>query len=139
MIPHKAININELNEFGKGSLSEHLEMEVIDIGPEHLSMRMPVHSKTHQPLGLLHGGAVAALAENVGSLAAQLCIPKEKACVGLSLSCNHLKSVKSGFVIATARPIHIGKSTHVWEVETKDDQERLINVCRLTMAVIDKG
>ena len=89
-------------------------------------------------MGLLHGGAVAALAENVGSLAGHLTSGEGKACVGLTLNCNHLKAVTDGYVIATARPVHLGRSTQVWEIETTDEQKRLINVCRLTLAVIDK-
>ncbi|MFY0644266.1 MAG: PaaI family thioesterase [Bacteroidia bacterium] len=139
MIPHKTINKEQLNDFGKGTLSEHLDMKVVEIGPDHLSMSMKVHSITHQPLGLLHGGAVAALAENVASLAGYLVVGEHKACVGLSLHCNHLKSVKSGLVTGTARPIHLGNRTHVWEVEVKDEKDRLINVSRMTLAVVDKS
>lgn len=138
MIPHKSININALNELGKGTLAEHLDMTVVGIGPEHLTMRMTVTPNKHQPIGLLHGGATAALAENVGSLAGNLVLEKGKACVGLSLNCNHIGSVKDGYVEATARPIHLGRSTQVWEIKTVDDKDRLINVCRLTLAVIDK-
>lgn len=138
MIPHKSININALNALGKGTLSEYLDMEVTDIGPEHLSMRMLVTPNKHQPMGLLHGGATAALAENVGSLAGNLTVAEGKACVGLSLNCNHIRSVKSGYVTATAKPVHLGRSTQIWEIETIDEEGVLINVCRLTLAVIDK-
>ncbi len=138
MIPYKSINISQLNEFGKNTLAEHLAMEVTEIGENFITMRMPVNSKVHQPLGMLHGGAVAALAENVASLAANLVAGRDKACLGLSLNTNHIKSVKSGVVYATATPIHIGRSTHVWKVETRNEANELINTTTMTMAVINK-
>jgi len=139
LIPYKALSISQLNEFGKNTLAEHLQMEVTAIGEDFITMRMPVNSKVHQPLGMLHGGAVAALAENVGSLAGNLVAnANDKVCLGLALNTNHLKSVKDGYVYATAKPIHIGRSTQVWEVETKSDKDVLINVCRMTLAVVDK-
>lgn len=138
MIPYKSINIEALNELGKGTLSDHLDMEVTDIGPEHLSMKMLVTPNKHQPMGLLHGGATAALAENIGSLAGNLCAGEGKACVGLSLNCNHVRSVREGYVFATAKPDHIGRSTQIWEIEIRDEEEKLVTICRLTLAVIDK-
>ncbi len=138
MIPYKSINIDELNELGRGTLSELLGMEVSSIGHDHLSMSMEVKPEHHQPHGQLHGGVTAALAENVASLAANLVVGPEKACVGLSLNTNHLKAVKSGLITATAKAVHLGRSTHVWEIQTNDEQDRLINVSRLTVAVIDK-
>ena len=102
-------------------------------------MRMPVTSQVHQPLGMLHGGAVAALAENVASLAGNIVANSQgKACLGLSLNTNHLKSVREGYVYATAVAIHLGRSTQVWEVKTKNEEDILINVCRMTLAVVDK-
>lgn len=139
MIPYKAINLSQLNKLGRDTLSDYLEMEVTAIGEDFLTMRMPVTSKVHQPLGLLHGGAVAALAENVASLAGNLVASSQnKACLGLSLNTNHLKSAKDGYVHATAKPVHLGRSTQVWEVETRNDEQVLINVCRMTLAVVDK-
>jgi 1,4-dihydroxy-2-naphthoyl-CoA hydrolase len=139
LIPYKAINISQLNELGKNTMSEHLDMVVTAFGEDFVTMRMPVNSKVHQPLGMLHGGAIAALAENVASLAGNLVVNGEgKACLGLSLNTNHLKSARDGFVYATARPIHLGRSTQVWEVETRNDDEILINVCRMTLAVVDR-
>lgn len=139
MIPYKAINISQLNEFGKNTLAEHLQMKVTEVGENFVTMKMPVNSNVHQPLGMLHGGAVAALAENVASLAGNLVANAAgKVCLGLSLNTNHLKSVKDGFVLATAKPIHLGRSTQVWEVETKNEEGLLINVCRMTLAVVDK-
>ena len=120
-------------------MSDLLEMKVTDIGEDFLTMSMPVTSRVHQPLGLLHGGAVAALAENVASLAGNLIVGKDgKACVGLSLNSNHLKSVKDGLVFSTAKAIHVGRTTQVWEVETRTEEGVLINVTRMTLAVIKK-
>ena len=139
MIPYKSINISQLNDFGKDTLSDLLDMKVTDVGEDFLTMSMPVTSRVHQPLGLLHGGAVAALAENVASLAGNLVVGQQgKACVGLTLNTNHLKSVKDGLVLATAKAIHLGRTTQVWEVETKTQQGVLVNVTRMTLAVIDK-
>ncbi len=139
MIPYKAINLSQLNKLGRNTLAEHLKMEVTAFGEDFLTMRMPVNSKVHQPLGMLHGGAVAALAENVASLAGNLVVSSQnKACLGLSLNTNHLKSAKDGYVHATAKPVHLGRSTQVWEVETRNDEQVLINVCRMTLAVVDK-
>ena len=134
MIDHKAIN-----EFGKNTLAEHLHMEVTEVTENSVTMRMPVTSIVHQPMGLLHGGAVAALAENVASLAGNLVAHASgKVCVGLSLNTNHLKGVRDGYVFAKAVAVHLGRSTQVWEVETKDNEGVLINVSRMTLAVIDK-
>jgi 1,4-dihydroxy-2-naphthoyl-CoA hydrolase len=139
LIPYKNINISDLNELGKDTLAEHLQMEVTEVTESTVTMRMPVNSKVHQPLGMLHGGAVAALAENVASLAGNIVVNAAgKACLGLSLNTNHLKSVRDGYVYATARYIHLGRSTQVWEVETKDEEGVLINVCRMTLTVVDR-
>jgi 1,4-dihydroxy-2-naphthoyl-CoA hydrolase len=139
LIDYKSMNISELNEFGKNTLAEHLHMEVTEVNENQVTMRMPVNSTVHQPMGLLHGGAVAALAENVASLAGNIVANASgKVCVGLSLNTNHLKSVKEGYVYATAKPIHLGRSTQVWEVDTKTEDGTLINVCRMTLAVIDR-
>lgn len=114
-------------------------MEVTEVTENSVTMKMPVNSTVHQPLGMLHGGAVAALAENVASLAGNLVARAAgKVCLGLALNTNHLKSVRSGFVLATAKPIHLGRSTQVWEVETRTEDETLINVCRMTLAVVDR-
>jgi 1,4-dihydroxy-2-naphthoyl-CoA hydrolase len=138
LIPYKSINISELNKFQENTLADTLKMEVIEIGEDFITMVMPVNSRVHQPLGLLHGGATAALAENVASLAGNLVAGKGKACVGLALNINHIKSVQSGDVFARATPKHVGSKTQVWEVEIKTNEDVLVSVCRLTLAVIDK-
>ncbi len=138
MIPYKSLKIEELNAFQANSMAEHLGMKVVEIGEDFLTMSMPVNSKVHQPMGLLHGGATAALSENVASLAGSIVAGKEKACVGLTLNINHLKSVKEGLIFATAKPIHLGRKTHVWEVETKTEEGVLIAVTRMTLAIIER-
>ena len=100
---------------------------------------MPVNSKTHQPYGLLHGGASAALAETVGSVASSLVIDRTKqTCVGIEINCNHVRGIKEGIVTATASPLHLGATTHVWDIRITDEKEKLICVSRLTVAVLKK-
>ena len=100
---------------------------------------MPVNPRVHQPMGVLHGGASVALAETVGSVAATLCVDRDKyVCLGQEINANHLRPISAGIVTATARPFHIGKRSHVWSIEIRDEQDRLVCVSRLTMAVVDK-
>lgn len=120
-------------------MGEHLGMEWVDIGPDFLSMRMPVDHRTHQPYGLLHGGASCALAETVGSVASHLVIDTEKfICVGLEINANHVRGVRSGFVTGTATPLHLGSTTHVWDIKIKDDAGKLVCISRLTVAILQK-
>lgn len=136
---NKEIGIETLNQRSKGTLAATLNMEFTHIGSHELTMKMPVNETTHQPYGLLHGGASAALAETVGSVASSLCIDTEKQiCVGLEINCNHIRGIRSGWVTATARPIHIGASTHVWDIRIEDEQSKLICISRLTMAILKK-
>jgi len=100
---------------------------------------MPVNSHTHQPMGVLHGGASVALAETVGSLAASLCIDRDKyVCLGQEINANHLRPVSSGIVTGTARPYHIGARSQVWHIEIRDERDKLVCVSRLTMAVVER-
>lgn len=140
MIPYKSIKISKLNDFGKNTLADHLQMKVTDLGEDFVTMSMPVSSKVHQPLGLLHGGAVAALAENVASLAGNLVVAHQnKSCLGLTLNTSHIKSVREGMVFATAKALHLGRTTQVWEIKTTSKEDILINVSRMTLAVVDKN
>jgi 1,4-dihydroxy-2-naphthoyl-CoA hydrolase len=114
-------------------------MEWVELGPDFLKMRMPVDERTKQPYGLLHGGASCALAETVGSVASHLVMDAEKfICVGLEINANHLRSAKQGFVTATTTPLHLGSSTHVWDIKIHDEEEKLICVSRLTVAILLK-
>lgn len=122
----------DLNQ-GYVGLDKHLEIEFLELGENFLRAKMPVNENTKQPMGLLHGGASCVLAESVASFAAFLCIdPKLKTVVGLNLYASHLKSAKSGYVFATARPKHLGKSTSVWEIEIVNEEEELITLVEFT-------
>jgi 1,4-dihydroxy-2-naphthoyl-CoA hydrolase len=128
----------ELNERGSRTLHGYLGIRVTEIGPDFLRATMPVSERTHQPYGVLHGGASVALAETAGSLAAMLCVEPPYLVLGQDINANHLRSISSGLVIATARPFHLGRSSHVWHIEIRDEQERLVCVARLTMAVVER-
>jgi len=128
-----------LNAISANTMVEHLGIEFTAIDEGSITARMPVDQRTVQPAGLLHGGASVALAETLGSVAATLCVnPAETTCVGLEINANHIRSVRSGFVTGVARPIHLGNSTQVWDIRIHDEQERLVCVCRLTMAVLKR-
>jgi len=132
-------SVEQLQVHSQNTLADTVGIRVTEIGPDFLRASMPVSSKTHQPMGVLHGGASVALAETVGSLAANLCVDQARyVCMGQEINANHLRPVQSGIVTATARPYHIGKRTHVWGIEIRDEQERLVCVSRLTMAVVDR-
>jgi 1,4-dihydroxy-2-naphthoyl-CoA hydrolase len=121
------------NAICKNTLMETLEIEYTDLGEDYLTARMPVSPKVYQPDGVLHGGATAALAESVGSAAVLVLNKNPKAIVrGIEISANHLKSVQSGYVHATARPINLGKTIQLWEVKVEDDNQQLISICKLT-------
>lgn len=132
-------NLESINMFGKNTMVEHLDINFTEIGNNYLKATMPVGPKTVQPLGLLHGGASLALAETLGSVAATMVVdPNKQYCVGLEINGNHTKSAKNGHVEGIARPLHLGKRTHVWEIKITNDQNDLICVSRITMAIIDK-
>ena len=131
--------MSDLQSLSPNTMSTHLGMEWLEIGPDFLKMNMPVDERTKQPYGLLHGGASCALAETVGSVGSHLIIdPQKYLCVGLEINANHLRSVSSGFVTAMAVPLHIGKTTHVWDIKIQHEGNKLICVCRLTVAILDK-
>ena len=119
-------------------MARHLGIEFTEIGPDFLRGRMPVDDRTHQPYGILHGGASVALAETLGSYAAMLVVDQSKYhCLGQEINANHIRGVSSGFVIGTARPVHIGRRSHVWEIRITDERDKLVCISRLTMAVVD--
>jgi 1,4-dihydroxy-2-naphthoyl-CoA hydrolase len=129
----------QITEKARKTLADHLDIKVTEVGPDYLRATMPVDSRTHQPQGILHGGASVALAETVGSLAANLCVDREKfVAVGQEINANHLRPVASGLVTGTARPFHIGARSQVWGIEIRDENDKLVCVSRLTMAVIDR-
>ena len=122
------------------TIATHLGIEITEIGQDYLIGRMPVDYRTHQPFGILHGGASVVLAETLGSMAAYLCLDPEKAqqAVGLDINANHIRPVASGWVYGKATPIHIGKSTHVWEIKITNEEDKLVCISRLTMAILGK-
>jgi uncharacterized protein (TIGR00369 family) len=133
--------LEAFNKGNKNTLMETLNIEytAVNLDPPSLEATMPVNPSVHQPMGLLHGGASAALAESIGSAASFMLIDREKeAVVGIELSCNHLRSVREGRVRGKARILHQGRTTHLWEIEIRDEQERLISHCKLTNMVISK-
>jgi 1,4-dihydroxy-2-naphthoyl-CoA hydrolase len=132
-------NLERLNALSANCLPGHLGIEFTEFGDDYLRARMPVERQVMQPFGLLHGGASVALAETMGSVGATLCIdPVRKICVGLEINANHVRSVRHGYVQGTARPIHLGNSTHVWDIRIHDDHDHLVCVARLTMAILDQ-
>lgn len=131
------ISLEDLFALGKNTMSEHIGVEFIEIGENYLKGRMPVDHRTNQPYGLLHGGASCVLAETLGSIASALVIDQSiYICVGLEINANHIRSAKKGFVMGTASPIHLGKSTHVWDIQIKDEEQKLVCISRLTVAII---
>ena len=135
----KATILKAFNDSSKNTLMERLDIEYIDFGEDFLKAKMPVNPNVHQPLGQLHGGATAALAESVGSAASNFFIDRENQFVnGIQLSINHLKSKREGEVFATATIIHKGKTTHLWEVKIVDEAENLISVAKMTNIILSK-
>lgn len=127
------------NKLSKNTLMDTLEIKYVDVGEDFLVATMPVSSKVHQPMGLLHGGATVALAESVGSAASHLLIDTKNFEIrGIEITANHLKSVTSGLVTAKASILHRGKTTHLWKVEVRDANEQLISFCKLTNIVLPK-
>lgn len=127
------------NEWSKNTLMETLEIEYVDAGEDFLKARMPVNSRVHQPMGLLHGGATVALAESVGSAASLMFINPEKQEVrGIEISANHLRSKREGTVFCTAKIIHKGASIHLWEIRIVDENDKLISLCKLSNMVLSR-
>lgn len=136
----KQVSLEVANSMNKNTLMEVLGIECIEIGTDYIKSKMPVNSKTHQPIGLLHGGASAALIESIGSMGSVLLIDVEKEVpVGLEINANHLAGVKEGNVIATGKIIHAGKRTHVWQVDIHDEAtSKLVCTGRLTVMIVPR-
>jgi 1,4-dihydroxy-2-naphthoyl-CoA hydrolase len=136
---NKSITLGDIMQLGEGTMSDYLGMEWVEIGEDFLRLRMPVNEKTRQPYGLLHGGASCVLAETLGSVASALVIDRESyLCVGIEINANHVKGIKEGYVTGICTPLHLGKTTHVWDIKMVDEQERLVCVSRLTVAILKK-
>jgi uncharacterized protein (TIGR00369 family) len=131
------VSIDALNELSRGTLIEHLGIVFTEAGGDWLRATMPVDPRTRQPYGLLHGGASAVLAETLGSSAGNLCLDtREQMAVGLEINANHLRAAREGTVTGTARALHVGRTTQVWEIRIDDERGRAVCVSRLTLAVV---
>ncbi len=131
----KEATLEMLEELSKKTLVAHLGIEFCELGDNFLKATMPVDSRTHQPFGLLHGGASAVLAETVGSMAANLVVDESRYCVGVEINANHVRPISSGTVTGTARPLALGRTLQVWDIKIEDSKGKLICISRLTMAV----
>ncbi|EMR02935.1 hotdog fold thioesterase [Cesiribacter andamanensis] len=132
--------VEALNRMSRNTMMEHLGIEYTEVGADFISARMPVDARTHQPFGLLHGGASVVLAETLGSVAANHCLDGQKQyAVGLDINANHIRSMRSGWVLGTTRPLHIGGKTQVWEIRITSEEGALVCISRITMAVLDKS
>lgn len=129
-------NLETLNAWSRRTLMRTLDIRITEVGDDYLRGTMPVDDRTRQPYGILHGGASVALAETLGSTAAMLCCEDGRAAVGLEINANHLRAVREGLVTGTALPIHVGRSTQVWEIRIENEAGELTCVSRLTMAVV---
>src|ERR1700692_453560 len=133
-------SVEELNSSGAGTMVEHLGMRFTEISDDFIRGTMPVDARTRQPYGLLHGGASVALSETLGSTGATLCVDtKEYQCVGQEINANHVRAARAGLVIGTARPVHVGRHSHVWSIEIVNEAGKLVCISRLTVAVIRRG
>jgi 1,4-dihydroxy-2-naphthoyl-CoA hydrolase len=135
----RPFTIETLDQWVPGTMVEHLGIVFTEIGEDFLRATMPVDHRTVQAMGILHGGASVALAETLGSVAGNMCLDLEKhVCVGQEINANHLRPASAGVVTGTARPLHLGQRTQVWQIEIRDARDRLVCVSRITLAVIDR-
>lgn len=134
---NRTVSPEDLTRWGEESLAGRLGIEFTEIGDDFIKASMPVHRQTHQPMGILHGGASVALAETVASVAANLTTEPGYHCVGFEINANHVRSVKNGYVFAIAKPLHIGRSTQVWEINITNEQDQPVCVSRLTLGVME--
>lgn len=136
---NKELLLSDFSQFGKGTMGEHIGIEWVELGNDFLKAKMPVDHRTKQPYGLLHGGASCVLAETIGSVASAMVIDHASfQCVGLEINANHIHSATAGFVTGIATPLHLGRSTHVWDIKIYNENEKMVCVARLTVAIIEK-
>lgn len=130
------VDLATLNRWSENTLMRAIDIRITAIGDDFLRGTMPVDARTRQPYGILHGGASVALAETLGSTASMLCCEEGMACVGLEINANHIRAVREGIVTGTVRPLHVGRSTQVWEIRIENGAGELTCIARLTMAVV---
>ena len=134
----RPFTLDEIQSYSRGSMVEHLDLRFTEIGPDYLRGTLPVDGRTTQPFGRLHGGASVVLAETLGSVAASHCVDLERFhCVGLEINANHVRAARSGRVTGTARPVHLGRQSQVWEVRLEDEAGKLTCISRITIAVLE--
>lgn len=132
-------SLERINRWSRNTLADAIGIRITEIGDDYVRGTLPVDARTHQPFGLLHGGASVALAETLGSLAGNLCLDAAaEVAVGLDINANHVRGVTQGTVTGTARALHLGRSTQVWEIRIEDDAQRLVCIARLTLAVVPR-
>ena len=133
-----SISLDAVQSFSKNTISSHLGIEFIEIGADYIVAKMPVDQRTHQPFGILHGGASVVLAETLGSIASFLCLkdPDKQHAVGLEINANHLRSAREGFVYGKVTPIHVGRTTHIWDIKITNEENKLVCISRLTVAIV---
>ena len=132
-------DLDRINAWSAGSMVEYLGMRIIEVGDDYLRGTMPVDARTKQPFGILHGGASVALAESLGSLAGTMCIDAtHQMAVGLDINANHVRVITEGTVTGTARPLHLGRTTQVWDIRIEDELGRLVCISRLTLAIVPR-
>jgi 1,4-dihydroxy-2-naphthoyl-CoA hydrolase len=133
------VSVEDLNKQSENTLVSHLGIVCTEIGKDYICATMPVNGRTIQPFGLLHGGASVALAETLGSFGSSCCIEHHKQMVvGLEINANHVRSVREGFVLGTARLLHFGKKTHIWDIRIENESRQLVCISRITIAILDK-
>lgn len=138
MIWKKPIDLQSLNDWHQNTMQQHIGIQFTEIGDDYIKATMPVDNRTKQPMGLLHGGASVALAESLGSVASVLCVdPEKQTVVGLEINANHIKTAKEGFVTGITKPIHLGRSTQVWEIRIYNEAEQLVCISRITNAILE--
>ncbi len=136
---NKELSLQDLTPLGPNTMATFLGMEWLELGDDYLKIKMPVDDRTRQPYGMLHGGASCALAETIGSFASHFVMDNSQfICVGLEINANHIRSARDGFVTATCSPLHIGNTTHVWDIKIHDEREKLVCISRLTVAILKK-
>jgi 1,4-dihydroxy-2-naphthoyl-CoA hydrolase len=136
----KPVEMQDAMKLRPGTLMEHLDIRITEVGDDFLRGDMPVDHRTVQPYGILHGGASVALAETLGSIAAHFCVDNTLyGTVGMEINANHIRPASSGRVVGTARPVHLGKTSHVWSIEVTNESGKLVCLSRITMAVVERS
>jgi len=135
----KELSIEKLKPLGPNTMAAHIGIEWVEVGENFMKAKMPVDQRTNQPYGLLHGGASCVLAETLGSVASAMVIDHSRFyCVGLEINANHVRGVREGYVTGVASPLHLGNTTHIWDIKIYDEKEKLVCVSRLTVAILTR-